>query len=91
MLERALPEEPLYLPFEAGPYRMTMGLVARPPDELISLDHHYPHELAERAHLLQRYGREMIAAEPGAEPACAEMLARIADVLPRRYPAWFDA
>ena len=90
MLERVLPEEPLYLPFETGPYRMSMGLVARPPDELISLDHHYKHEIAERRTLLERWGREMIAAEPGAESACAEMLARLADVLPRRYPAWFE-
>ena len=29
-----------------------MGLVARPADELISLDQHYPHEIAERGALL---------------------------------------
>ncbi len=90
MLERALPEEPLYLPFETGAYRMSMGLVARHPDELISLDHHYPDEIAQRRALLDCRGNEMVAAEPGAEPACAEMLARLADVLPRRYPAWFE-
>jgi dimethylamine monooxygenase subunit A len=89
MLDAALPGEPLYLPFEAGAYRMSMGLVARPPDELISLDRHYPHEMAERAALLERHGAEMIAAEPGSGEACAEMLARIADLLPRRFPACF--
>ena len=26
-----LPPEPIYLPFEAGPYRMAMGLIARSP------------------------------------------------------------
>lgn len=33
--QQGLPREALYLPFEAGPHRMLMGLVARHPDELI--------------------------------------------------------
>lgn len=90
MLDHALPAEPLYLPFESGPFRMSMGLVARDPDEMISLDAHYPAEIAQRAALLARWGREVVAAEPGAEPACREMLERLATVLPRRYPAWFE-
>jgi hypothetical protein len=90
MLDQKLPAEPLYLPFEAGPFRMSMGLVARDPDELISLDERYPAEIAERRALLARWGREVVAAEPGADPACCEMLERLATVLPRRYPAWFE-
>ncbi len=90
MLAQHLPRETLYLPFEPPPYRMTMGLVARDPSELISLDEHYPAEIAQRRALLARWGREVVAAEPGAEPACREMLERLADVLPRRYPACFE-
>src|SRR3954467_14359093 len=90
MLEIALPAEPLYLPFEAGPYRMSMGLVARPAHELISVDEHYPAEIAQRRRILEAHRPEVIAAEPGAEPACAALLHRLADVLPRLYPAWFE-
>lgn len=84
-----LPDEPLYLPFEAGPFRMSLGLVARDPDDVISLDRHYPAEIEQRRALLDRWGREVAAAEPGAEPAWREMLERLADVLPRRYPDVF--
>ncbi len=89
-LAAALPPEPLYLPFGAGPFRMSMGLVARDPDELISIDEHYPSEIEQRRALLARWGGEVLAAEPGSEPACAALLTRLADVLPRRYPAWFE-
>ena len=90
MLDRRLPPEPLYLPFEAGPFRMSMGLVARDPDELISLDLHYPAEIEARRRILAEHAPEVVAAVGGAEAACAEMLERLADVLPRRYPAWFQ-
>lgn len=85
-----LPPEALYLPFEAGPYRMSMGLVARDFDEAISLDEHYPAEIEQRRALLAHWGREVAAAEPGAEAACRELLERLADLLPRRYPEVFE-
>jgi hypothetical protein len=90
MLDISLPAEPLYLPFEAGPYRMSMGLVARDPDEVISIDAHYKAELAQRRRILDAHREEVVAAVPGAEPACTALLQRLADVLPRRYPAWFE-
>jgi len=52
-----LPGEPLYLPFETGPFPMSMGLVARNPDEIISLDRCYPDEIEQRRALLARSGR----------------------------------
>ena len=52
--EQALPAEALHLPFEAGPHRMTLGLVARRPGELIELDDRYPAEMAERRALSWR-------------------------------------
>ncbi|RYY13914.1 MAG: DUF3445 domain-containing protein [Alphaproteobacteria bacterium] len=85
-----LPDEPLYLPFEAGPFRMTLGLVARTPDDLISLDEHYPAQIERRRTLVAQWGTEVAAAEPGAAPACREMLERLATVLPRRYPEMFE-
>lgn len=85
-----LPPEPLYLPFEAPPFRMTMGLVARDPCELISLDALYPAEIEQRRALLAQWGSEVAAAVPGAEAACCELVERLAEVLPRRYPEQFE-
>src|SRR4051812_49136531 len=90
MLDVPLPAEPLYLPFEAGPYRMSMGLVARPADEVISIDEHYPAEMEQRRRILEQHRPEVVAAVPGAEAACAALLDRLAGVLPRQYPAWFE-
>lgn len=84
-----LPPEPLYLPFEPGPFRMSMGLVACDPDDIIRIDDRYPAELAQRRALLAAWGKEVADAAPGAEPACRELRERLFALLPRRYPAWF--
>lgn len=85
-----IPPEPLYLPFEPGPYRMVMGLVGCDPAELIQIDEHYTAQIAERRALVADFGPEAVAAEPGAQPECAELLTHLAAYLPRRYPAWFE-
>ena len=72
----ALPAEALYLPFEAGPHRMAMGLVARQPEELIALDDHYPAEMAERRVLLDGRHAEVFAATAGSDEARQETLDR---------------
>ena len=66
-----------------------MGLVACDRDDAIAIDERYPDEMAQRHALIARWGPEVIAAEPGAEPACAELLERLADLLPRRFPGLF--
>ena len=86
---KPLPPEALYLPFEAGPHRMLMGLVARHPDELIEIDATYPAEMAERRALLDGRHDEVFAAHAVSEQARHEVLERLAAVLPARYPAWF--
>jgi hypothetical protein len=85
----ALPAEALYLPFEAGPHRMAMGLVARHPDELIELDDRYPAEMAERRALLDGRNTEVFAATAGSDEARQETLDRIAGLLPTRHPRHF--
>lgn len=84
-----LPPEALYSPFEAGPHRMTMGLVARHPDELIEIDETYPAEMGQRRALLDARHDEVFAAQAGSEQARRETLDRIAVLLPTRHPAWF--
>ncbi len=86
---RPLPPEALCLPFEAGPHRMLMGLVARHPNELIEIDETYPAEMAERRALLDKRHDEVFAAHAVSEQARREALDRIAAVLPARFPAWF--
>ena len=81
--------EALHLPFEVGPHRMTLGLVARHPDDLIELDDRYPAEMAERRTLFSSRHAEVFAACTGSEQARQETLDRIAALLPVRYPAYF--
>jgi len=85
----SLPPVPTYLPFAPGPYRMTMGLLACAPDEMIAIDALYPQEMALRRDLLRRQRAEVLAALPEADGACGELLEVLADLLPRRFPSWF--
>lgn len=84
-----LPPERLLLPFEAGPYRMAMGLTACPADDLVELDERYLDEMAERRELLASRHHDVFATTPGSEAARAEVLELIAALLPRRHPDWF--
>lgn len=84
-----LPPEPFYLPFEPGPHKLTMGLVARHPDDLFEIDDRYPDEMRQRQDLLARHHAEIVANLPEADAAAQEVLSRTLDLLPRRYPDWF--
>lgn len=88
-MDAALPRQTVHLSFDPGPYRMAMGLVAVPPDELIELDERYPEEMAERRRLLAVRHQDVFAALPGSEAARQEVLDVLAELLPRRFPAWF--
>jgi hypothetical protein len=85
-----LPNETLHLPFEAGPFRMAMGLVACPIAEWLEIDARYRDEMAERRDLLANRHAEVFAACPGSDLARAEILDMLVAHLPRRYPAWFQ-
>lgn len=84
-----LPPPARHLPFEAGPYRMAMGLLARPLHEMIAIDADYPAQMALRRTLLDEQGSDVFAAIPGSEAARAAALAHVADVLCGAYPHWF--
>lgn len=78
-----------YLPFEAGPHRMQMGLMALKPQDWIEIDDALATTLlAKRRLLADRHG-EVFAALPGTEAAGAEVLHLLADHLPRRFPAQY--
>jgi dimethylamine monooxygenase subunit A len=78
-----------YLPFEPGPHRLQMGLMALKPEDWIELDETLGATLlAKRRLLAERHG-EVFAALPETEVAGAEVLALLADHLPRRFPAQY--
>jgi hypothetical protein len=83
------PPEAVHLSFEPGPYRMAMGLIALPESEMIELDEHYADEMAQRRALLAEKRDDVFAAIPGSEAARREVLERLADYLPARFPEWF--
>ena len=86
-----LAPETIRLPFEGGRFRIAMALTAAPMDEMIELDALYPSQMAERARLLEEHRYEVFAALPGSASACAEVLARLGGLLPRRFPEVFAA
>ncbi|MDO9711088.1 heme-dependent oxidative N-demethylase family protein [Paracraurococcus lichenis] len=87
--DASLPEEVVHLPFEDGPFRMAMGLVACPEAAWFEIDARYPAEMAERRELLATRRADVLAVVPGSEAARAETLAVLAAHLPRHHPAWF--
>ena len=84
-----LPPAVVHLPFEPGPYRMSMGLLAISPDDFIVIDEHYPAEHAQRRTLLAENRAEVLAGLPSADDACTELYELLADLLPRRFPTYF--
>jgi dimethylamine monooxygenase subunit A len=79
-----------YLPFAGGPYRMTMGLMALKPADWIEIDSRYASEIALRKSLLDERRPEVLAALPGSEAACREVLDQLAGFLPERFPDRFE-
>lgn len=80
---------PLYLPFEAGAFRMAMGLIARPLSALFEIDCNYAAEMALRRQLLaERHDEVFGALDESAGARCAT-LDLVARHLPEHHPAWF--
>lgn len=86
---RPLPPETVYLPFEAGPYRMALGLTAATDADWFEFDALYPAEMAERRRLLADHHPEVFATLPVSDAARAEALMRVADNLVTHHPTWF--
>jgi hypothetical protein len=78
-----------YLPFEAGPHRLQMGLMALKPQDWIEIDDTLASTLVAKRRLLAERHDEVFAALPGTEAAGAEVLDLLADHLPRRFPTQY--
>lgn len=87
---RPLPEETVHLPFDPGPYRMGMDLVAVPEPAWFELDQRYPEDMAERRRLLAEAHDAVFAALPGSGPARGEALEVVLAALTAHHPDWFS-
>jgi hypothetical protein len=87
---RELPEQVVHLPFEPGPYRMAMDLVAVPEADWFELDRRYIPEMAERRRLLETAHGDVFAALPVSDAARREALELIVAALVLHHPDWFS-
>ena len=87
---RPLPEQVVYLPFEAGPYRMSMDLTSVPESAWFEIDARYPADMAEKRRLLAEAHAEVFAALPESDAARREALGLVAVALAEHHPDWFS-
>lgn len=85
----SLPVEAVYLPFEAGPYRMAMGLTTVAESVWFELDDRYLPEMAEKHRLIAERHGEVFAALPISDAAREEVLAAVVANLTAHFPQWF--
>jgi dimethylamine monooxygenase subunit A len=78
-----------YLPFEPGPHRLQMGLMALRPEDWIELDDALAETLLLKRRLLAERHDDVFAALPDTERAGAELLNLLAEHLPRRFPTQY--
>ncbi|KAK9803663.1 hypothetical protein WJX72_009392 [[Myrmecia] bisecta] len=74
---------------KTGPYKMTMGLEPMNPRDWMEVDAFYQEEMALRQQILAEKRDVVLAAHPGSEAACLEMLQLLAKYLPQQYPELF--
>jgi len=86
----SLPRAAKHLPFEAGDFRMSLGLTSIAEASWIDIDEHYPAHLAERRQLLDERRPEVLAETHGSEPLQRELLEVLAGHLCRHHAAWFS-
>ena len=84
-----LPAQVVHKSFEAGPYRMAMGLVTLPDSAWFEIDACYPAEMAERRRLLDSQRDAVFAALPQSDDARRETLDAVAANLATHHPGWF--
>ncbi|KAL3134025.1 hypothetical protein ABBQ32_008459 [Trebouxia sp. C0010 RCD-2024] len=73
-----------------GPYKMTMGLEPMNPVDWMEVDSLYEEEMELRQKILRDKRHLVIACQPCAEEACAEMLQMLGEFLPTEYPDYFQ-
>jgi hypothetical protein len=83
------PPEAIYLPFESGPYRMSMSLTTVPASAWFEIDERYGDEMQERRELLAARHGDVFGALPSSDEARVETLHEIVGNLCEHSPQWF--
>lgn len=83
-----MPPPILYLPYEAGPQRMALGLSAIAEPAWLEWDAQTPVQIAERVRLLAERRADVLADTPGSAAACAELRETLAAHLTVHRPGW---
>ncbi len=78
--------DPDYLPFQGGPFRLAMGLLALKPEDWIEVGEGFADQLRLKRALLAERHDECFLALDGTERAGGEVLALLFDHLPARFP-----
>ena len=79
----------LHLPFDPGPYRMIMGLIATPGASWIEINHHYADQIALRRRLLTEQREEVFAGLPDGMMERRDLLATLTSHVCAHHPGWF--
>jgi hypothetical protein len=83
------PPEAIYLPFESGPYRMSMSLTTVPESAWFEIDERYVDEMTERRDLLKQRHDDVFATQPCSDAARRETLHEIVANLTAHAAQWF--
>jgi hypothetical protein len=81
---------PIYLPFESGQWRMSLGLKALPLSEWIEIDRNFDHYLQRKAELRQEQFSQVFAGLPGTEAAQQEALDILLEHLLQVFPNYYQ-
>jgi hypothetical protein len=84
-----LPDQAIHLPFEAGEYRMAMGLTTVPESHWFEIDARYQDDMRQRRDLLTERHDKVFAALPSSDAARAETLDMVVANLIAHHPTWF--
>jgi dimethylamine monooxygenase subunit A len=78
-----------YLPFDGGRFRLQIGLMPLALADWLEIDRNFAADLAAKRHLLASRHSEVFAALPEADAPARELLALLAEHLPRHHPTLF--
>jgi hypothetical protein len=81
--------EAIYLPFESGPYRMSMALTTVPESAWFEIDERYADDMHKRRELLAARNGDVFGALPCSDEARVETLQEIVRNLCEHAPQWF--
>jgi hypothetical protein len=80
-----------YVPVKGQPFTVSMGLRTMAADQWIEIDEHFETELAQKRQLFQTRRAEVFGALPRGLLASTEVLEKLVDYLPVRFPQRYAA